>query len=95
MMIVTIGGSADRQVELASRVCSRGFWRITGDIRDRREPPTGRDQTGPRFVVQAAIGVKADSARTCYFGSEGPGADNLAYSIPAYRDLMPYQEPMI
>jgi hypothetical protein len=29
--------------------------------------PTGLDRTGPRFAVQAAIGVKADSARTSHW----------------------------
>jgi hypothetical protein len=52
------------------RVCSRGFWRITGGIEDRREPPTGLDRTGPRFDRQAAIGVKADPARAGHFGSD-------------------------
>ena len=28
-------------------VCSRGFWRITGGIEDRRELPTGLDWMGP------------------------------------------------
>jgi hypothetical protein len=42
------------------RVCSRGFCRITGGMEDRREPPTGLDRTGPRFV-RAAIELEADS----------------------------------
>jgi hypothetical protein len=39
-------------------------------MEDRREPPTGLDRTGPRFVRQAAIGLKADSARIGHFVSE-------------------------
>ena len=37
------------------RVCSRGFCWITGGMEDRREPPTGFDRTGPRFVRQAEV----------------------------------------
>src|SRR4030088_721227 len=47
------------------RVCSRGFWRITGGIEDRREPPKGLNRTGPRFT---------GSSR--YQGKSGLGEDN-------------------
>jgi len=46
------------------------FCRITGGMEDRREPPTGLDRTGLRFVPHAAIGLKADSARISHFGSD-------------------------
>jgi hypothetical protein len=63
------------------RVCSRVFWRITGGIEDRREPPTGLDRAGSRFVRHAAIGLKAESARIGHFVSEWHEPDQRGRSV--------------
>jgi hypothetical protein len=50
------------------RVCSRGFWRITGGMETRR----GSRLDGSAFRTSSRYRAKADSARTSHFGSDWP-----------------------
>jgi hypothetical protein len=76
MSAVPLSGSLEQNQRFPIKiihVCARLFIPLLADNwwhEDRREPPTDFDRAGPRFVRQAAIRVKADSARTSQLGSD-------------------------